>query len=69
MAHKKEAQKSCGRDILSPVFQRRSQGHTESRVGQNRINTAYMNMHLVIPLPKKTDIHHTYMVLANATTL
>jgi len=36
-----------------------------SRVGQNRINTPYMTVYLVISLPKIPYIHRIYMVLAN----
>ena len=35
------------------------------RVGQNRIYTPYMNVYLVISLPKIPYIHRIYMVLAN----
>jgi hypothetical protein len=38
-----------------------------SRVGQNRINTPYMTVYLVISLPKIPYIHRKYMVLANPT--
>ena len=37
------------------------------RVGQNRINTPYMTVYLVISLPKIPYIHRIYMVLANPT--
>jgi hypothetical protein len=35
------------------------------RVGQNRIYTPYMTVYLVISLPKNTDTHRIYMVLAS----
>ena len=35
------------------------------RVGQNRINTPFMTVFLVISLPKIPYIHRIYMVLAN----
>jgi hypothetical protein len=38
-----------------------------SRVGQNRINTPYMTVYLVISLPKIPYTHRIYMVLANPT--
>ena len=37
------------------------------RVGQNRINTPYMTVYLVVFLPKILYIHRIYMVLANPT--
>jgi hypothetical protein len=39
------------------------------RVGQNRIYTPYMTVHLVIFLPKLPYIHRIYMVQANPTYL
>jgi len=38
-----------------------------SRVGQNRIYTPYMTVHLMRSLQKIPYIHHMYMVLANPT--
>jgi len=35
------------------------------RVGQNRIYTSYMTVYVMIPLPKKTNVHRICMVLAN----
>ena len=37
------------------------------RVGQNRKNTTYMTVYLVISLPEMLYTHHIYMVLANPT--
>ena len=39
-----------------------------SRVGQNRIYTPYMTVHLVISLPKIPNVNRIYMVLANPTS-
>ena len=39
------------------------------RVGQNRILTPYVTVHLVISLPKIPYIHRIYMVLANPTNM
>jgi len=35
------------------------------RVGQNRIYTPYMTVHLVISLPKLPYVNRIYMVMAN----
>ena len=39
--------------------------HIQCIVGPNRINTPYMTVYLVIPLPTIPYIHCIYMVLAN----
>jgi len=41
------------------------QVHDTYRVGQNRIYTPYMTVHMVISLPKIPYTHRIYMVLAN----
>jgi len=38
-----------------------------AQVGQDRIFTPYMTVHLAIPLPKILYIHRIYMVLAKPT--
>jgi len=43
--------------------------YTFFRVGQNRIYTPYMTVHLVISLPKIPYVHRIHMVLANPTIL